>query len=89
MRLLLPRQGEKDFCQSKGSEDYRTSECSSYLQQPDALRRLLGVSARMAREQFNVIRGNAYVTINVTMFRIYQDPVESTTCYGPCLVAAR
>ena len=63
-------------------------ERALYRQQPRAWRCLLGVSPYVARERFTVIRGNDFVTINVPMLRIYQDPVESATCYGPRQVAA-
>ena len=59
-----------------------------YLQQPRAWRCLLRVSPYLARERVTVIQGMDCVTINVPMLRIYQDPVESATCYGPCQVAA-
>lgn len=80
-------------CCNRVSEQYRkrkhtASEWALYLQQLRAWRCLFIVSCQLALVWFNVMLANDFVTINVPMLCIYQDPVESTSRYGPRLVAA-
>ena len=58
-----------------------------YQRQPRAWRCLLRISMTLAC--ILVIRSNDYVTVNISMLGIYQDPIEADTSYSPCEIAPR